>query len=317
MTLQHKAWGGSLAETIENGLTADEWSFHKVRIYRFDSFDTGVNLAKEEYLFDYLRPNELVIALYVNSSSVVIGRNQNPWYECPRAASSAETLFYRRLSGGGAVYHDTGNLNFSFMGDAALRSEDVTSVMVDFLRSQGFAAQSGDKGDILLKGKKLSGRASYYRGQRVLHHGTLLVNVDRDMMKNLLAPPTALEFSTKAMPSRRATTTNLREHQPDIDVGQVVDQFIDRMKERWAKHLVVSWEGDPLTQDMVASRLDRHHEWDWRYGRTPFFHCKSMGGQGSEGAEFAVRGGVIETTRFPVLNLEGQRFELPLIQCQQ
>ena len=306
-----------MLETIENGPAATEWPVHQTRIYRFNSCETALNLAKEEYLFDSLRPNELIIALYVNSSSVVIGRNQNPWYECPRATSSAETLFYRRLSGGGAVYHDTGNLNFSFMGDAALRGEDVTSLMVEFLHSQGFPAQSGDKGDIFLKGKKLSGRASYYRGQRALHHGTLLVDVDREKMENLLAPPVALEFSTKAMPSRRATTTNLREHQPDIDVGQVIDRFIGMMKERSSKRLGVSWEGDPLTEEMVASRLERHHEWDWRYGRTPFFHCKSMRGQGNEGAEFAVRGGVIEATRFPISKLEGQRFELPLIQCQQ
>ena len=286
--------------------------FTRAKICRLASCEPGVNLAKEEYLFENLGEGELVVALYVNGPAVVIGRNQNPWLECPNAAESVDTPFFRRLSGGGAVYHDLGNLNFSFMAHGALSGHEVTGMILDFLRYMGFAgAVSGEKGDILLDGKKLSGRASYYRGRRVLHHGTLLVDVDRMMMKKLLAPPKGVKISTGAMPSRPSPTTNLCEHRLDIDVDGVVACLVGYLRERWKAHLPVAEVKDFLEPDLYASRLERHYDWQWRFGRTPFFTCEAPDSAVGLPAPCAVRDGMIEESATFGGGAAGRRFALP------
>ncbi|HOV70336.1 MAG TPA: lipoate--protein ligase family protein, partial [Clostridia bacterium] len=150
--------------------------------------DPHQNLAFEEYLFETADEDTATMYLWTNASTVVIGRNQNPWRECKVELLEKDGgKLSRRTTGGGAVYHDLGNLNFSFiMSKEAYSVQRQLGVIIEAVRSLGIDAEFSGRNDILACGRKFSGNAFAVRKNGALHHGTLLINADMDMLTHYL-----------------------------------------------------------------------------------------------------------------------------------
>ena len=165
----------------------------RIKILRGKSQDPYYNLAVEQVLLESVREGECILYLWRNSNTVVIGKNQNAWKECRSSLLYEEGgKLARRLSGGGAVFHDLGNLNFTFL----VRQQDYDqdrqlSVIEDAVRSLGVDALRSGRNDILAEGKKFSGNAFYKNGVQAYHHGTLLVDVDMEKLSRYPSPSKA------------------------------------------------------------------------------------------------------------------------------
>lgn len=185
------------------------------------------NLAVEKALMDRIGPGECLLYLWQNRQTVVIGRNQNAREECRVDLLRAEGGFLaRRLSGGGAVYHDEGNLNFSFL----MRREDEdparqSEVILRAVRSLGIPAERTGRNDLETEGRKFSGHAWYRAPDRCCHHGTLMMAVDLDRMgRYLTAAPAKLR--SRSVASVRARVVNLKEHCPALNRQLLTERLI-------------------------------------------------------------------------------------------
>lgn len=177
------------------------------------------NLAVERYLLEHTPAGSVTLYLWQNKNTVVIGRNQNPWAECNMAQLRRDGgHLVRRLSGGGAVYHDSGNLNFTFLTDA--RTYNLArqlEVITGALKSLGINAVKSGRNDILVDGRKVSGNAFYTSGGKKYHHGTLLIDVKTDeMAKYLTVSP--LKLQAKGVSSVKSRVLNLKEVCPSLTV---------------------------------------------------------------------------------------------------
>ena len=186
--------------------------------------DPHWNLALEQYVFDRLPRDRSYFLLWQNDRSVIIGKHQNTPAEIDLPYVEAQGIqVVRRLSGGGAVYHDLGNLNFTFITDGegagtldfALFCRPVVRVLESF----GVSAQISGRNDITVCGKKFSGNSQYTREGRVMHHGTILFDSDLDAVTRALRVDEE-KIRSKGVPSVRSRVTNLKEHlPPDVPVS--------------------------------------------------------------------------------------------------
>ena len=162
----------------------------RLLVCRSGGTDPYENLALEEALLSRVGEGELILYLWQNARTVVIGRNQNPWKECRTALLAKEGgHLARRLSGGGAVFHDLGNLNFTFL----MSAEDYDlprqlTVIERACQSLGIPAQRSGRNDLLAEGRKFSGNAFYKHNGKAYHHGTLMVDVDLEKVQRYLSP---------------------------------------------------------------------------------------------------------------------------------
>ena len=185
------------------------------------------NLAAERYLLEHTPAGSVTLYLWQNKNTVVIGRNQNPWAECNIALLRQDGgHLVRRLSGGGAVYHDSGNLNFTFLTDTATYDLDrQLAVIITALASLGIKAEKSGRNDILVDGRKVSGNAFYTSGNKKYHHGTLLIDVKTDVMaKYLTVSP--LKLQAKGVSSVKSRVLNLKEACPTLTVAALSQALI-------------------------------------------------------------------------------------------
>ena len=189
----------------------------KLLFYQSHSVDAHLNLATEKFLFDTVDDETLLLYLWQNQSTVVIGKNQNAFSECRTALLREEGgTLARRLSGGGAVFHDLGNLNFTFI--CATDSLDVSKhmqVIEQACARAGIATERSGRNDILANGRKFSGNAFYNSKGHSYHHGTLLINTDIEKLTRYLTPPKA-KLEAKGVRSVRARVVNLCELAPTL-----------------------------------------------------------------------------------------------------
>jgi lipoate-protein ligase A len=234
--------------------------------------DPARNLALEEYALRELDPESSFLLLYVNRPSIVIGKNQNAFEEASLEQLRKRKLpLLRRISGGGTVYHDLGNLNFSFISrfkrGTLLRSRERLEPIVETLRSLGAAVELSERDNIFLEGRKISGNAQFTTTQRTLAHGTLLYSSNLNQISDALTPKEGV-FTSRATASRRSPVTNLRPH--------IVNSAPELSTLRGA--LVLALLGQPelscpirrLTPEEWAAvdRLaeERYRSWDWNFG---------------------------------------------------
>ena len=190
------------------------------------------NLAMEEYLLLHCGKEECILYLWQNRNTVVIGRNQNAWKECLVSKLEEENGYpVRRLSGGGAVYHDLGNLNFTFL----VRKEnyDVNrqlNVILEAVKKLGIHAEKSGRNDILIDGHKFSGNAFYEQGDCCYHHGTLMVNVNLGELSRYLTVSKD-KLKSKGVDSVRARVTNLTEYAPDLTVDVLKQKLLEAFEE--------------------------------------------------------------------------------------
>ncbi len=203
-----------------------------------DGFDPYANLALEQALLERVGAGELILYLWRNARTVVIGRNQNPWKECRTTLLTQEGgRLARRLSGGGAVFHDLGNLNFTFL----MREEDYDlprqlSVIETACRSLGIPVERSGRNDLLADGRKFSGNAFYKHNGAAYHHGTLMVDVDTDLAMRYLSPSKA-KLAAKGVDSVRSRIVNLREFVPDLTVERLSDALIAALVDVYVPNL--------------------------------------------------------------------------------
>ena len=178
------------------------------------SHDPWLNLALEEYLFHTLGQNQAHIVLYTNRDSVIIGRNQNPGYECSLSLLEKENIrLARRFTGGGTVFHDMGCLNFSFIMDKSRHNlSKHFHLIIRELQNLGIPCEASDRHDILVKGKKVSGNAFCYQKDKAIHHGTLLVTTNLGRLKRCLTVSHRDSSNERAVRSRPARVANLSEY---------------------------------------------------------------------------------------------------------
>lgn len=200
----------------------------KIRIYDTDCTNPYVNLATEKWLFDNIRQNEVVLFLWQNKNTVVIGKNQNAWVECDtQTMQQDDVLLARRISGGGAVFHDLGNVNFTFIcnnDDYDLQKQ--LSVIKAACKGAGIYTEFSGRNDILADGKKFSGNAFYNSGGKAFHHGTLLVSADKQKMSKYLTPSKA-KLTSKSVKSVKSRVINLCELSPALDCKKMKQFMIE------------------------------------------------------------------------------------------
>ncbi len=234
------------------------------RIMQSSGTDVYQHLAVEEFLLNTLEPDTCILYLWQSDHAVVIGKNQNPWLECSLpAVDRRQVRLARRLSGGGAVYQDRGNLNFTFV----LWQEDydkqaLSGIVVDAVRSLGIEAAIGDRHVLQADGRKFSGNAFAIRRKKVIHHGTLLIDADLAALQEVLRP-TCAGIETKGIRSVPAPVVNLKELQEDLAVADVVGAVVRAFRGSGAAAELDLPEVGEL-RAVYASDA-------WRFGRTPRF----------------------------------------------
>lgn len=229
--------------------------------------DPYENLAVEEYLLLHCRKNECILYLWQNQNTIVAGRNQNVWRECLVSRLEQDKGYIaRRLSGGGAVYHDLGNLNFTFL----VRKEnyDVSKqldVILKAVRKLGVAAEKSGRNDILVDGRKFSGNAFYEKGDYCYHHGTLMVNVNMaDLSKYLTVSKEKLQ--SKGVVSVQSRVVNLSEYVPDLSVDIVKEKLREAFEEVYGLSSEVC-DIKSLDEKEIKERTKHFASWDWIFGK--------------------------------------------------
>lgn len=189
----------------------------QLQFYVSHTTDPYVNLAVEKFLFETVDNKTLLLYLWQNQNTVVIGRNQNAFSECRTELLREEGgTLARRLSGGGAVFHDLGNLNFTFI--CASENLDVSKhmqVIREACLMAGISTELSGRNDVLANGRKFSGNAFYNSRGRSYHHGTLLIRADIEKLGRYLTPPKA-KLETKGVKSVRSRVINLSELAPTL-----------------------------------------------------------------------------------------------------
>lgn len=276
-------------------------------IFQIDNNNTSdphVNLAIEECVLRHLDPDRTYFLMYVNRPSIIVGRHQNILEEVnlPFAARHGLPVL-RRISGGGAVYHDCGNLNFSFIRHHDRRSLKDVSHILEPVRSAllklGVVAEFNHKNDLFVAGKKISGNAQFSNTKRIILHGTLLLNSDLVSLRRALQANQGRIIS-RARQSVPSDVTNISDHLPS-DIG--MDVFQQHLVE-----CIAGREGGlqkiplPDREWNSVRRLSRekYRSWEWNFGKAPAFRIRrrSRTPAGYLETMIAVESGCIINIRF-------------------
>ena len=284
------------------------------RLYLFesDSFDPYYNLACEEDLLDRLDMDSTILMFYVNDRSLIIGKHQNPWREISLESSRRLNVpVVRRISGGGAVFHDRGNLVFSFMCRRERMSRAGNLEIVrEALASLDIAAEMTEMFDLYLDGKKISGNAFCYRKGVALHHGTILVDTDGEAMRGLLRRNES-SISTHAVKSRPAKTTNIRVSSPGVTIEEIRHAIVRTATRRIDGGTIRRIDANDLSEKRIANLESKNRSWEWTFGRTPRFEV-TMRCTGGEPFTMKVHRGEVEAVESDtpgLTDLVGCRFE--------
>ena len=230
--------------------------------------DPAFNLALEEYVFEKMSRDREYFLTWRNDNAIIVGRHQNTAAEINEEFVKEKNIkVVRRLSGGGAVYHDLGNLNFTFIMDAQPGQQvdlrKFCQPIADTLCSLGTNATVDGRNDILIDGKKVSGNAQYVRQGRVMHHGTILFDSDMSVLGQALIPDPA-KAQAKGVKSVRSRVTNVRHC---LNRDMTLEEFRDTLSQSLMRE---GFERYELTDKDIAAieeiRQNRYAQQDWNYG---------------------------------------------------
>ena len=239
------------------------------------SQDAYFNIASEEFLLERF-PREDIFLLYVNAPSIIVGKFQNTLAEINLDYVQEKKIkVVRRMSGGGAVYHDTGNLNFSFhtllgqndFGDFSFFTQPV----LNMLNALGVPAELKGRNDLLVEGKKFSGNAKLARNGKMIQHGTILLDSEMEVLGEALKV-NPLKFIDKATKSTRSRVTNLLEYLPK-------DFTTEKLKELLTAEIIKNNPGaesyEFSAEDLAAIKKlqkEKYETWDWNFGFSPNYN---------------------------------------------
>jgi lipoate-protein ligase A len=234
-------------------------------------FDPYFNLAAEEYLLKNFSDD--VFMLWRGERSIVVGKHQNALAEINhRYVAENKIKVARRISGGGAVFHDPGNLNFSFIKTVdridKVNFKVFTQPIVAVLKELGLDAYSTGRNDLLLDGKKISGNAEHVYKKRVLHHGTLLFDSELGQLRNALKVDLS-RFQDKAVQSNRSEVGNIADFlEQKMDVQQFSDFIFEGIRKTYPEHHVFQFSPEDVAA-IQKLRDEKYATWDWIYGYSP------------------------------------------------
>ena len=274
---------------------------HAVHYLETGSRDPYYNLAFEEYVLTHRTRGDYLL-LWQNDNTIVVGQNQNTEAEINRPFVEAHHIHVvRRSTGGGAVYHDLGNLNYSFITDAgdraALSMARFTQPVVEALRGLGLQAEASGRNDILVEGRKVSGTAQRRHGGRILHHGTLLFDANPGMVAGALNVDPE-KFRSKSTKSVRSRIGNIRDFLPnDMELPAFWAYLKDALSGGGVTPGALS-AGELAEVDRL--KREKYDTWEWNYGRSPKFdvRCKRYWDGGCLEANVSIANGVITDVRF-------------------
>ncbi|WP_391209928.1 lipoate--protein ligase [Psychrobacillus sp. L4] len=241
--------------------------------------DPRINLAIEEYALKTMDvEKDSFLLFYINEPSIIIGRNQNTIEEINTEFVEKNGIIpVRRLSGGGAVYHDLGNLNFSFLtkddGDSFRNFKKFTQPVVDALQKMGIDAELSGRNDILAEGKKISGNAQFSTKGRMFSHGTLLFNTEIDAVVSALKVSKE-KIESKGIKSIRSRVTNIAEL---LKEPMTIEQFRSEILSSifGGAENIQYWElTEKDWENIHKLSEERYQQWDWNYGKSPKFNVK-------------------------------------------
>lgn len=269
----------------------------KLSVCLSDSFDPYPNIALEKHLLETVEPGQCILYLWQNQNTVVIGRNQNPWAECRTSLLEQEGgKLARRLSGGGAVFHDTGNLNFTFL----VCQEDYDldkqlSVIQTACALAGIETQRSGRNDLLAQGCKFSGNAFYHAHGKAYHHGTLLINANMEKLGRYLTPSKA-KLQAKGVASVRSRVVNLQDLCPSL----TCELMKSYMTKAFSQVYGLEATEHPLPcQDVLREDTAMLSSWDWLYGTrlTTDFSCEGRYSWGGILLELQAEAGIIQAAK--------------------
>lgn len=268
----------------------------QVFVYEAPGFDPYENLATEKRLMDSVQPGQCILYLWQNQNTVVIGRNQNPWAECRTTVLEEEGgHLARRLSGGGAVFHDLGNLNFTFL---MCREDYDLDKQLEVIRQAillaGIQAEKSGRNDLLADGRKFSGNAFYQSKEHAYHHGTILIDVDSQKLSRYLSPPKA-KLAAKGVTSVRSRVVNLKELAPDLTIAAMKRY----MKAAFCMVYGLVPDEIRLTEEdrrEIAKTADLYGSWEYKYGTPlPFtMQCEEKFPWGFVQLQLMAKNGIVE-----------------------
>ncbi|MBA3924750.1 lipoate--protein ligase [Listeria rustica] len=244
-----------------------------------DCLDQTENFAIEEFALRHLEANETYVMFYRMHPTVIVGKNQNTLAEINHAYIEAQDIpVLRRLSGGGAVYNDQGNISFSIItkddGASFNNFERFTKPVIDALIGLGVDAKLSGRNDIEVAGRKISGNAQFSTGGRLYSHGTLLFDVNlANVEKALHVNP--LKLQAKGVKSVRSRVTNIREHLcEDMDIHAFQQVLLQSIFKTTEIPSYVFSEEDWM--QIRTIQKERYQNWDWNYGKSPKFNVKNV-----------------------------------------
>ena len=290
-----------------------------------ETTDPAFNLALEEYVFEHMSRDQEYLMMWRNANAIIVGRHQNTLAEINADFVRSKGIqVVRRLSGGGAVYHDLGNLNFTFIMDAQpgqqVDMHRFCEPVAKALCEMGASAEVSGRNDILIDGQKISGNAQYVRQGRVMHHGTILFDSDLSVLGQALQVDQA-KIQSKGVKSVRRRVTTVRPH---LKQDLTVLQFRDKLVEALLADL--SFTRYELTPEDIAAveelRKTRYATWEWNYGTSPactVLRKRRIEGCGTVEAHILLDGGRIQDLKLLgdfFSTIEPEPLENKLIGCR-
>ena len=242
------------------------------------SNDPRYNTALELYAFNELAEKDDVFMLWINSPCIVVGKNQNTTEEVnQKFCDDKDIKIVRRVSGGGAVYHDLNNLNYTIISNGRSGEEfnfkSFSQPVLDALDSLGVKAEFTGRNDLEIDGQKFCGNAQYVRNGRIMHHGCLMFDVDTSVLADALKVSKD-KIESKGIKSVRSRVTNIKDHlsNQDMTVQDFVAALKKYMSEKYEMTDFVATKEDEAA--ILAIQEEKNNSWDWVYGKNPDFNIK-------------------------------------------
>lgn len=289
------------------------------RLLISESTNPLFNLAVEDAIFRSMDPAQKVLFLWRNDNTVVIGRGQNPWKECNTKKMEEDGMtLARRSSGGGAVFHDLGNTNFTFMAGKPEYDKSIsTNIILEALAKLGINAEASGRNDLIVKVgeeiRKISGSAYRETPDRGFHHGTLLIDVDFTKLGNYLNPDPK-KLKAKGISSVRSRVANLQEFDESLDHDKICTAiqkvFFEKFGEAETVELIS--EDNPPNIPGFSEQYEKQQSWEWNFGQALQFSHELSERFSWGGVEIhldVVRGGLIEQAKIFTDSLFVEPFE--------